>query len=462
MKKQHVHRGKVPNRKMVEDPNRVFRKKVLTLSLVLVVGLPLLFSRLQFEKEVSAAVSDIAPQVIAVEEKRQERPQAAKKVPQQMEAKWSRYYEQGHAQSIRSVVRSSDGYLLTGNGQSNNVYVMEIDVNGNELWYRNLLGTNGAPTVGIETPDGYFVSVMRTVFATDGKLSGDLYKIDKREKKIVNRVPYALNAMVPFDGGCIASGNNNVLYRFDSNGNKVWEKKIERGEYTILKHTTKAGTQRYRTHRGEIEKIIRTSDGNFVGIGGIITKKENVRTPWLFKFDASGRMLFETHVRDLEANVHDVIETSDGSFIVNGSGYRRNLLVLKFSSKGELLWQRRYTKSGEGSASGWGAAEYDGGYILANQTYSKHSYGVANVHLMKIDREGKKVWEKGFVRPEDHDHLRHIIPTPDGGYLLGGNSWKFRSQKPGFSAWLVKADATMKMDGNLFPIRNIHRVDEVF
>lgn len=61
--------------------------------------------------------------------------------------------------------------------------------------------------------------------------------------------------------------------------------------------------------------------------------------------------------------------------------------------------------------------------------------------IVKLDADGNKIWEKTFGR-EISDRLISIVATPDGGFLLGGNSrdYKPRTYSPNY-IWVVKIDA---------------------
>ena len=70
----------------------------------------------------------------------------------------------------------------------------------------------------------------------------------------------------------------------------------------------------------------------------------------------------------------------------------------------------------------------DGGYLLAGYSLSnasgdksENSKGVNDYWIVKIDAQYNKLWDKTFGGA-NHEGLASVISTPDGGYLLGGNS----------------------------------------
>ena len=71
----------------------------------------------------------------------------------------------------------------------------------------------------------------------------------------------------------------------------------------------------------------------------------------------------------------------------------------------------------------------DGGYLLGGSSYSglgadksEASRGGGDYWVVKIDAAGNKLWDKTFGGT-GVDDLRSIVTSADGGYLLGGSSY---------------------------------------
>ncbi|MGE3312808.1 MAG: hypothetical protein AB7O66_22795 [Limisphaerales bacterium] len=99
----------------------------------------------------------------------------------------------------------------------------------------------------------------------------------------------------------------------------------------------------------------------------------------------------------------------------------------------------------------------DGGYVLLGTSTSGRSgnktapgYGQRDLWLVRIDAAGSKVWDRSFGGSQDEGfYSRALAAAPDGGFLLGGDSWsgvsgnKTSPRRGGEAdAWLVKVDAT--------------------
>ncbi len=78
----------------------------------------------------------------------------------------------------------------------------------------------------------------------------------------------------------------------------------------------------------------------------------------------------------------------------------------------------------------------------SKQTKIKQNNGY-DFHLIKLDQQGKEVWEKYFSG-QNHDFLSAAVNTQEGGFLLAGTSYsgkgmdKKEDSKGGSDLWLIK------------------------
>src|SRR4051812_14983996 len=61
----------------------------------------------------------------------------------------------------------------------------------------------------------------------------------------------------------------------------------------------------------------------------------------------------------------------------------------------------------------------DGGHIAVG--YTRSSSGGAEAWVLKLDADGKIVWQKTYGGSGD-DSLRAVQPTSDGGYVIAGGT----------------------------------------
>ena len=130
---------------------------------------------------------------------------------------------------------------------------------------------------------------------------------------------------------------------------------------------------------------------------------------------------------------------ADGSILVAGYTYSNNgdvqsgnnggidYWVAKTSNLGALEWEKTYGGSKSDVLRCVQLAS-DGGFILGGHTISndgdiQSGYNFdGDIWVVKIDESGSIVWEQTYGGSEYED-IYTIVPTKDGGYLLGGFTW---------------------------------------
>lgn len=158
--------------------------------------------------------------------------------------------------------------------------------------------------------------------------------------------------------------------------------------------------------------------------------------------------------------LESVIETTDHNYVVagyshsaDGDLYKNNggddFWIGKFSSTGVFLWSRIY-----------GGSDYDqafcikqtidGGFIVAGHTNSSDfdvtsNHGGYDIWVIKLNALGNKVWEKTYGGSDD-ETARDIIQTPDGGYVIAGQTGSNNGDVTGFhgdyDCWIIRISST--------------------
>ena len=136
---------------------------------------------------------------------------------------------------------------------------------------------------------------------------------------------------------------------------------------------------------------------------------------------------------DDEAN--DIINTSDGGFMVIGSstssdgliqnkmGLESDIILMKFDSDKSVEWVKNY--GGSKDDRGQSVVEVSGiGYALLGYSMSKdgdasNNEGFHDNWVILIDSKGDIIWEKSYGF-SGHDHAYNIIKTKDGNLFFNG------------------------------------------
>jgi PKD repeat protein len=281
------------------------------------------------------------------------------------------------------------------------------------------------------------------------------------------------------DGGYILGGGSDS----DSSGDKtqgVWGTNNEK-DYWIIKIDS-LGIKQWDKNLGGLEtdwfeKVQQTSDGGYI-LGGTSTsniggdKSDSLWGGysydfWIVKVDSLGNKEWDKNYGGFSMeNFASLQQTTDGGYILGGSsmsiaggdksqglqGYG-DYWIIKIDSLGNKQWDKDF-----------GGTQYDnlysvvqtadGGYLLGGYSASNSSgdktqnvWGYADYWIVKIDSLGNKMWDKDFGGTGD-DWLSSILPTTDGGYLLGGKTTsgisgnKSSSTWGGWDYWIVKIDSS--------------------
>ncbi|MDQ1257720.1 MAG: hypothetical protein QG656_2326, partial [Candidatus Hydrogenedentes bacterium] len=139
-------------------------------------------------------------------------------------------------------------------------------------------------------------------------------------------------------------------------------------------------------------------------------------------------------------------ETPDGGYVVAGSTWfnsagQEDASFFKIDACGAEVWRRTF--GGTWNDAAYSVIAVDGGYVLAGSTWS-FGAGGEDAYLTKTDSEGQQLWTNTFGG-EGYDAVYGVLQTPEGGYLLAGESSSFGSGAPGifpiYDMYLVKTDA---------------------
>ncbi|MPS72607.1 MAG: T9SS type A sorting domain-containing protein [Chryseobacterium sp.] len=126
------------------------------------------------------------------------------------------------------------------------------------------------------------------------------------------------------------------------------------------------------------------------------------------------------------------------------------ILVLYHVHAQKVSWQKNIDSNTQDFLSGL-AVTIDGQYLVSGSSIQKDQNPSSNqnkgydYHILKLDQQGQKVWEKYFSGNR-HDYLSSTVSTREGGFLLAGTSYSSsaldkKDRSNGSSdIWLIKID----------------------
>jgi len=167
----------------------------------------------------------------------------------------------------------------------------------------------------------------------------------------------------------------------------------------------------------------------------------------LLKFDASGALLWERSWGGTASDESLAVATaSDGSAYIAGTATSfgpssAGLFVVKFDSAGNLVWQ----VMSDGAAGNAVAVGPDGSVYAAGTTPRADQVGNFDILVLKITSGGSLVWQRAYSAGEVVDPRGRMTTAPDGSIVLAG---AIQAAKAGFvdiAALIVK----LSPDGGL-------------
>ena len=205
----------------------------------------------------------------------------------------------------------------------------------------------------------------------------------------------------------VLSGSNgrSILLKIDELGNEIWSR-----SYSDISGS----------HWGNSVNL--TSDGGY-----IIGAAQNT----VIKTDSTGLIQWYQKLSYSVAHyVEDVIQTSDGDYIVvggvggdpiGGHAVQGKAFILRMSEGGGVQWIKRYGILNTPMNSFWGVVEADdGGFALAGEKLEDRNFEFYDhFWVMKTDANGDEEWsiESGGNK---WDEARDIVKLSDGSFIVAG------------------------------------------
>lgn len=324
---------------------------------------------------------------------------------------------------LNSAIQTSDsGYLIGGwssgsmSGNKTEVsrglfdyWIVKLDQNGSIDWQKAYGGT-GADLLYIfsQAADGGYI----LAGTSDSSISGE-----KSE-----------NSRGMTDGWIIKT---------DGSGNIEWQKTIggSAGDF--------------------ITAVVQTPDGGFL-IGGYSNSPISGEKAepsfggtdyWILRLNNVGDIIWQRTIGGSGFDrLYSIIETADNGYLIGGesdspaSGLKtensrggNDFWILKLDSGGAIEWQKTYGGSGNDGVGSYSLAASLDGYIIVGGSDSnisgdktEDSRGGDDAWIVRLTQTGEILWQK-TIGGSLNDGDNNVLPTIDGGFLLGGGTYSSNS-----------------------------------
>lgn len=257
------------------------------------------------------------------------------------------------------------------------------------------------------------------------------------------------SAFATKDGGLIVAGSSYS----NKSGDKTQNTRGGR-DYWVVKMNKGGKIEWDRTIGGNgddyCKAVIQTSDGGYVLAGESnsfisVEKSEDSRGGsdyWIVKLDSAGNIEWDKTIGSIGTEfIDNIVQTEDGGYMLAGSSdsYASweksensrgglDMWIVKLNKSGKKMWDKTIGGNDYDLCSGIQITR-DGGLILAGFSGSNSSgektennRGVqSDFWVVKLNRQGNIEWDKTIGGSAD-DYGRGVQQTQDGGYIIAGNS----------------------------------------
>lgn len=231
-------------------------------------------------------------------------------------------------------------------------------------------------------------------------------------------------------------GNEQEIYavKSDLSGRKIWER-------------TYGGSNRDIGH-----KAILSNDGNIIIVGqtnspGISRGNDDI---WVSKIDIDGKEIWYKSYGQKNHEVgYDIVELDNGGFII--AGYRdyytdsgKDILIINIDSEGNKLWEKTIGSNGIYDEIAYSISKSKNyGYIICASTNSSEN-NLFNPQVINIDFSGNIIWNL-IYNGSGLKHTRWVATsTNDGGAAITGTTNYYADAGENEDAYLMKIDKNGK------------------
>lgn len=347
--------------------------------------------------------------------------------------------------TARDIVETTDGdYVICGSVSGSDIFLLKIDKDGNQLFFRRDEQANGENAEAIaRTADGGFL-----VCGRQGE-NAFFVKYDENGE----RQGGTTSTLPDSESRCnhlTALGNDRFVFTSDSRIEGPGTRQPHVGIIEI-ENNQPSITQEYFPfdQKPQISyAAIPTDDGNYAVVG----ESDANSTPtqaYFFLLDQNMELIEDSEryytVGGGRNIARDIIKTDDDSYLLTGQvvNGNRNAFVAKVNANGDNI-QTMFSGSGVAEADGYsiisGHDEHQE-YLIAGDTWeSPDDNNPHQVYVAKIDNTGNPIWERDFGTAPLNERALSIISTRDCGYVLLG----FEGA-PATKAYIIKINE----DGNI-------------
>jgi len=190
--------------------------------------------------------------------------------------------------------------------------------------------------------------------------------------------------------------------------------------------------------------IRKTSDGGFIMAGFTNTYGVGGNDAWLVKTDGLGNIQWQkTFGNSYDQEFEAVVQTSDGGYaaigITNqpGGATPADIYLVRVAANGDSIFSKNIG-GGSGEIGNSIQQTPDGGFILAGQSYSYGNID-GDFYAVKTDGNGIVQWFKNYSNAGLQE-CHYIQNVPGGGFIMVGDADSLSNGLGDTDVWLIRTD----------------------
>lgn len=301
---------------------------------------------------------------------------------------WTKTYGNQGDDEVKAIIKANDtGYILTGsmnkkvNGinDTSSVFIMKIDLQGNQIWNKtyNIYNYTTGTSICLSR-DGYILGGQTATHESSCPPNNSFimktdFNGDTLWTKIINT-----NSCLSFNGGVDTTSNNGIILAENHHG-------------SIMKNTS---------------KIIKMDSAGTIN--------------WTTNFDNldSNSNYYLSEIHTLSSNEYICIGDSGSYFTY----FNSSIYLIKLNDSGQTIWTRTFTPNVFNLGNSIKLTK-DGGYIITGSAgTSVYPYFDNKLILIKTDSNGVEEWSNTYQINNDFTKGNHVIQTSDLGYSVIGEA----------------------------------------
>jgi uncharacterized delta-60 repeat protein len=357
---------------------------------------------------------------------------------------WDKTYGADKEDKAYDVVALKDGTIaMAGATRSfslgkEDIYVLKTDAKGKMLWEKRLGKARKDIAYAIDDAPGKALYIAGTSksYSKEGDYDMIVMKLDSNGNVLWGKSlggagkDQGYGVVTTRDGGCVVVGKTKsfghghydaYVVKLSSDGKVLWSKAFG-GE-----------------SNDEAQAVTQLADGSLIITGGTESFGAGEFDFYIIKLAANGKKLWERYYGEKKEDMLNCVTPSaKGGFTAAGytrsyHSHKKDLNVMRCDKDGNILWHKIVGKQNHEIANDIVSMPDDGVLVVGSDKSKGH--GKNDIYVLTFDAGGKLTFEKTYGGKKN-DVAHGVDRTPDGGYVIAGESESFGEED--YDVYLMK------------------------